>query len=225
MRNLMTNTRFMLLWSAGSIVSLFASTIVSIVLLVAGGFVATFLFGEQSSAASPIALLLFLSVFFSSIGLASGLVFGSVQKTMLRMHTREPWRGWLIASSIGGVLGIDIVAVLLVVQGGGYLLWMVMPPIETLFWFGFQVAVVFFGCLGLSQMFVLWKFVRGAWVWVLANIVAGVVLYSLVAFGLLSLATSPLIVILLLFFVAASPGIVTGFALVWLISSNWRGDY
>lgn len=225
MRNLMTNTRFMLLWSLGSIVALFASAIVGFVLFMIGGFTAIAIWGEGIAELSADVALIFLAILFSSIGLAIGLVFGGIQKAMLRMRTREPWRGWLIASAIGGILAVDILAVLLFTEGAGYLMWTVMPPSETLFWFGFQIAVIFFGCLGLSQIFILNRYVRGAWVWILANMVAGVVLFSLLAFGALSLAVTPLLAIALIFFIAATPGIVTGFSLVWLISTNWRQDY
>ena len=102
---------------------------------------------------------------------------------------------------------------------------MVVPPPETLFWFGFQIAVILFGCLGFCQAFVLNYYVRGAWVWILANIVAGVVFFSLLAFGALSWAATPFITILLIFLIGAAPGIVTGFSLVWLVSTGWRQDY
>lgn len=225
MQNLMSNMRFMLLWSLGSIVSLFSSAIVTFLLLTIAGFVAIAIWGEEITELSADSSLIFLAILFSSIGLVIGLIFGAIQKAILRMRTREPWRGWLIASAIGGVIAVDILAVLLFIQGAGYVMWMVMPPSETLFWFGFQIAVIFFACLALSQVFVLSHYVRGAWVWVLANIVAGVVLFSLLIFGALSMAVSPLITIILIFLVAASPGIVTGFSLVWLMSTNWRQGY
>ena len=225
MRNLMTNTRFILLWSFGSIVSLFGSAIVGVVLFMIGGFAAIAIWGEDISMLSPGVALMFLTILFSSIGLAIGLVFGGIQKAMLRMRTREPWRGWLIASAIGGIIGVDTLAVLLFTETAGYLTWTVLPPPETLFWFGFQSSVILFGCLGFCQVFVLNYYVRGAWVWILANIVAGVVFFSLLAFGALSWAATPLIAILLIFLIGAAPGIVTGFSLVWLVSTGWRQGY
>jgi hypothetical protein len=75
----------------------------------------------------------------------------------------------------------------------------------------------------LAKCFVLWRHVRGAWTWVLANLVAGLVLFSLIAAGAFTWATTPLLTIAVVVGLAVAPAIVTGFAMVWLINMNWRG--
>ena len=79
-----------------------------------------------------------------------------------------------------------------------------------------------FGVLALAQTVVLWQHVHGAWTWVLANLVGGIVMFSLIAAGAFTWALSPLWMILIVLGLAAAPAIVTGFAMVWLINMNWR---
>ncbi|MGJ3237089.1 MAG: hypothetical protein ACFE0Q_00130 [Anaerolineae bacterium] len=220
MRTLMSNFQFMLLWSLGSIVSLFGTTIITVIIVLIASLLT--LFNLNQLILSGTTALLILGVIATCIGLFSGLIYGNVQKTILRRHTREPWRGWLITSIVGHVVGFNLATALIFVQGIGYVTWAVLPSSETLMWFGFQVLVVIFGCVGISQMIALQQYVIGAWAWILANIVAGVVLFSLLAFGIFSWALTAPLVILSLFLVGASPGIVTGFAMVWLVASNWR---
>ncbi|MGB7339069.1 MAG: hypothetical protein WBC91_09280 [Phototrophicaceae bacterium] len=217
--------RFMLLWAFGSIASLFASAIVGFVLFIAGGLLIGTIWGSQTTAISSTTSLFILGLLFGIIGLAMGLIFGSIQKSILRGHTREPWRGWLISSSIGGSLGVIAIAAILTTQSMGYIMMSVMPPPDTLLWFAFQILIIFFGCLGLCQMIALRQYVHGAWVWILANLVAGIVFYALIAFGFISWAVTLWIAIGLGLFVAAAPGIVTGFVMVWLINANWRQNY
>lgn len=225
MRNLMTNFRFVILWSLGSVVAIIMALIAGFLILSLGGMTLTAIFGEEA-ALQPVAILwIFLIVLFSSIGLSAGLIIGWIQKSVLRMRTREPWRGWLIASAIGGAIGFNAVVFILAFQGYGYVMWMVMPSIETLLWFGFQGLVIFYGSLGICQAFALSHYVRGSWTWVMANIVAAIVLFSLLSVGIISSVATPLFSILLLLAVCGTPGIVTGFSMVWLMENNWKQGY
>lgn len=218
----MSNMQFTLFWILGTIVALFATGIVSTIILLIGSMTAVALWGEEVATTTPTAAFIFITLFLSIIGLAAGLIFGSIQKALLRSRTDDPWRGWVIASAVGGIIGVDVTATLLLLQASQYIIWLVMPPPETLFWVGLQLAVVPLGCLGFAQMFVLWRHVHGAWTWVLANIVAGIVLFSLLLVGAIGWAASPILTILVLLGVLGAPGIVTAFAMVWLINTNWR---
>lgn len=225
MRNIMTNMRFMLLWIPGTIVALFATAIVGLIVLMGGGIAVAFVWGKEVELAPPVISLLVILLIFSVVGFFLGLIFGSIQKSLLRSRTRDPWRGWTIASIIGGIIGVDVTILLIGGQMAQSFLFLTLPPTETLFWLGFQVSVIPLGCLALAQMVVLWQHVRGAWTWVLANITAGIVLFSLIAFGAVSWAVTPFMSILAVAAIMAAPGIVTGFAMLWLINLNWRRDF
>lgn len=222
MRNFMSHTRFMLLWGLGSIASLFSAIIVGVLLFLTLGFFITAYLGDGIANLTTPLTIGIVSMWFGSIGLSMGLVFGSIQKAILRMHTRAPWRGWLLSSAIGGLVGAVATVLILASQIIGHFLMQVIPAPDTLLLWGFQFILIFFGSLGLCQTFALRQYSQGAWVWIIANLVAGVVLYCLIAFGALSLVATPPLAILVGFLIASAPGIVTGFALVWLMNSNWR---
>ncbi|MEM9951698.1 MAG: hypothetical protein AAF846_08870 [Chloroflexota bacterium] len=222
MRNFMSNTRFMLLWGLGSIASLFSAIVVGFLLFVVIGLIVSAIMGEGLANLTPVFAMLIVGIWFGGVGMVMGWTVGGIQKAILRMHTREPWRGWLVSSAIGGFVGVIGTFAILASQIAGHFLMQVLPTPDTILWWFFQFILIFFGSLGLCQMFALRQYSRGAWVWILANLVAGVVLYSLVAFGWLSFITTPPLAIVAGFLVAAAPGIVTGFVLVWLMNSNWR---
>jgi len=222
MRDFMSNMRFMMLWILGMLVALFAAGVVSTIILLLGSVTAVAIWGEEVATANPASAFLFIVIFLSTIGLMAGWIFGSIQKMLLRSRTNEPWRGWIFASIIGGIIGIDVTVTLLMLQASQYIIWLVIPPPETLFWVGLQVAIIPIGCLSLAQMVVLWRHVYGAWTWVLANIVAGLAIFSLIVAGAASWAVTPLWSLFLGIVIVGTPGIVTGFAMVWLIQTNWR---
>ena len=59
----------------------------------------------------------------------------------------------------------------------------------------------------------------------MANIVAAIVLFSLLSVGIITSVATPLFSILLLLAVCGTPGIVTGFSMVWLMENNWKQGY
>jgi hypothetical protein len=225
MRDAFNNFGFMLQWIAGAAFALFATIVSIIIIFVGGTMLLLFISQQQPENLSPTVAIVYSVVNYSLMGLAFGLIYGMVQKGLLRSKTDEPWRGWLIASAVGGVLGVDLTLLLIGGQVAQYLQWMTLPPPDALFWIGLQAATIPFGILALAQCLVLWKYVYGAWTWVLANLVAGLVLFSLIAAGVFTWATSPLWMVAIVIGLALAPAIVTGFAMVWLINMNWRSQY
>lgn len=223
MRDILSNFGFLLQWMMGAAFALFATLVSIVVIFLGGSFILMFLSHQHPENISPMNALIYSSVIYSLMGLTMGLIYGSVQKGLLRQKTHEPWRGWLIASAIGGLLGVDVTMLILAGQLVPYLHLMILPPPDALIWIGLQLATIPFGVLALAQCFVLWRHVRGAWTWVLANLVAGLVLFSLIAAGAFTWATTPLLTIAVVVGLAVAPAIVTGFAMVWLINMNWRG--
>lgn len=224
MRNVMSSFRFILLWIPATIFALVASLISFGTVLFGGSLVAMFIWG-QNDGVSGDGILIFMLILFSLMGLAMGLLYGNAQKALLRQKTDEPWRGWTIASVIGGIIGLDLTIMLVGRQVAEYLMWFVMPPPEMLFLLSIQITTIPFACIAFAQMFVLGRHVRGAWTWVLANIVGGLVLFSLLATGIFAMATTPLLSIAALLAIGAAPGIVTGFAMIWLLNFNWKHTY
>jgi hypothetical protein len=225
MRDAFNNFGFMLQWIAGAAFALFATIVSFIVIFFGGALILMLIFQQGPETVSPTVMIAYSIFSYSLMGLAFGLIYGTVQKGLLRSKTDEPWRGWLLASAVGGVLGVDITLMIIATQIAQYLQWMVLPPPDALFWIGLQAATIPFGILALAQCIVLWKYVYGAWTWVLANLVAGLVLFSLIAAGVLTWATSPLWMVAIVIGLALAPAIVTGFAMVWLINMNWRSQY
>jgi hypothetical protein len=224
MQKVMSSFRFILLWIPATIFALIASLISFATILFGGSIVAIYIWGQEE-VISGNGILIFMLVLYSMMGVAMGLLYGSLQKALLRQKTDEPWRGWTTASVIGGIFGINLTIILVGRQVAEYLLWFVMPPPEMLFLLGIQVTTIPFACISFAQMFILGQHVRGAWTWVLANIVAGLVLFSLIAAGIFSIGTSPLLSIAALLALSAAPSIVTGFAMIFLLNFNWKHDY
>jgi hypothetical protein len=225
MRNAFNNVSFMVQWMAGGAFALFATLISFIVIFVGGSFLLMMISHQRPESLNPMFAFVYSFASYSIMGLALGLIYGGMQKGLLRWKTDEPWRGWTIASAIGGVVGVDITFMLIGGQIAQYLRWMTLPPPDALIWIGLQAATIPFGVLALAQCFVLMNYVRGAWVWVLANLVSGIVLFGLIAAGALSWATSPLWMVGVILGLSLAPAIVTGFTMVWLLNMNWRGNY
>lgn len=222
MHSFMSNTRFILLWILAMVVALFATAITGIVLMFGGSLAIAYMSTHQAVLSRLPAPTLITLIVFSVWGLWVGIIFGSIQKNLLRALTHAPWRGWLLASIGGMISGMLVLALLISGQATHMVMTLTLPNVNSLFWFGLQIAVIPLGCLGLVQSIVLGQYVRGAWTWTLANIVAGLVALSLILFGAFSWAVTPLMIIAVLLGVSAAPGIVTGFTLLWLLNFNRR---
>ena len=224
MRQLLTSTRFIIFWIIGSVMSFCASLIGAVVILTVSAFIATMFYATQNREPNMMEVFIWGGIVYSLIGLVFGLVLGAMQKMLLRQRTEESWSGWLLTSALGGIVGIDLLVLLLAYQLGTAVNGMTMPPKEVIWLIGAQVFIIPMDCIGLMQMFVLWRYVRGAWTWVLANIVSGLVVFGLMGAGFISSGIFLFSLLALLAVLAASP-IVTGFAMLWLIHFNWKYDY
>lgn len=223
MRDAWTNTRFMALWVAGSVLVLIVVSIIAALLLLLFGFLATVIWINQERLPGLIDGLLFAVTLCSLIGVWWGLLAGNLQKWLLRQQSGESFHGWALATVIGAVLGVTIMAF---VVGAQVLPKIGSPAISnaTIIFLTMQIMVIPLAIMSIAQLPILWRYVRGAWTWVLAHVVAGVVLVSLFLAGTSSGATgvgTPAAAFLLLVMLAA-PGIVTGFAMVWLLVNNGR---
>lgn len=224
MRNLLTGTRFMALWIAGSIIVVMVMAIVSVLLLLLFSAIATAIWANQQRAPGLVDGLVFTLVLCSLIGGWFGVSAGNLQKFLLRQKSGESFHGWVWASIAGAVLGINAMVFIVGAQ--------LLPEIGSsmtirnakLIFLMMQVAIIPLAIMSIAQLPILWRYVRGAWTWVLANVVAGIVLISLLLAGSSSITSgwgTPAGVFLLLAMIA-SPGIVTGFAAVWLLVNNSR---
>jgi hypothetical protein len=225
MRGFFSNFSFMLQWILAAVFALFASLVAFVVIFLGGSFVLMLITHQHPENISPMTAMIYSFVVYSIMGIVFGLIYGSVQKSLLRQKTDEPWRGWLIASMVGGTIGLDITMLLVAGQLIPYLQSLLLPPPDMLVWIGLIVSTIPFAVLALAQTVVLWRHVHGAWTWVLANLVGGIVMFGLIAAGAFSWAVGPLWTMLLMLGLAAAPAVVTGFAMVWLINFNWRSEY
>ena len=221
MRGVFSNLRFMLMWVVGGVFALYSSLLAAIIIFIGGGVLAFVIWSGYDQLPDTPSVIIYSFAVYSLIGLAFGLIIGSIQKPLLRQKTDEFWQGWRIASIIGGILGVDILAALLVQQTGFFFNIRTLPPAELLWVMALQVLVIPLALLSFCQMFVLARYVRGAWTWVLAHVVAGIVLFSLLMTGIVASSGAFLLGLLLLLAVSTAPMIVTGFAMIWLLNVNW----
>lgn len=222
MRNVLTSMRFMLLWILGSVIALYGTALLSIIVLFVSSLVAAFIFMMTQQELTLIVAMVFTAVVYSIIGLIVGLIIGNMQKTLLRQKTDEFWQGWVTASIFGGIIGLNITGFTVGKQVMTMITSLTIPPQETIFILGLQLLVIPLTILGICQTFILMRYVHGAWVWVLANVVGGIVVFSLgiaTATGVMIAPFSIIVIILALSFV---PGIISGFAMVWLLLFNWK---
>lgn len=222
MRNVLTSMRFMIFWILGSVIALYGILVLAIIVLFASSLLAAFIFMMTQQELTLIGVIIFTMMVYSLIGLIMGLIIGSVQKSLLQQKTDKLWQGWVIASAFGGFIGLNITGFTVGQQIMKIITSLTLPPQETILILGLQLLVIPLAILGICQVSILMRYVHGAWVWVLANVVGGVIVFSLgvaTATGIVIMPFSALITVLAL---SVAPGITTGFAMVWLIHFNWK---
>lgn len=224
MRQLLTSVRFIFLWIIGNVFSLYASLIGAVVIFTVSAFIAAMFYATQNREPNMTEMLIWGGVVYSIIGAVFGTFIGTTQKALLRQKTDESWSGWMWTSIVGGIIGVDVLMLLLAQQLGTAINGMTVPSQEVLWLIGAQIFIIPVACVGFMQMFVLWRYVHGAWTWLLANVVSGLVVFALLGAGLISTGVFLFSLLALLAVTAAAP-IVTGFAMLWLINFNWKYDY
>ncbi len=222
MRTLLTGTRFALLWVLGTIFALLGAAIVAALLALGGMLLSALIVGRSGGEPNTTTILIILLTLLVLLGSSFGLFFGAVQKSLLRQMTGDPWRGWLLASLLGGIIGVLLTFFLIAYQ---IEMLLTLPPLEIVQAIGLQLFVVPFACLGLAQWPVVAQEVYNSWLWALANIVAGLVMYGLIAGGLFAGAATFLIGLGLLLLLAAAPGVVTGFTMLSLLLFQRKTSY
>jgi hypothetical protein len=190
---------------------------VTVVVSIALGF----FFVSNSNPANP-AMQGIVVVGFTSIGVILGLVWGSLQKLVMSQKYQMEFRWWRRLTTLGGGVGMALSAVALSVPIKLALLNMRLPDYRIFLFYGILPILIPLVCIGIAQFFVLNRYVHGAWAWILANIVGGLVMYAL----LFALVTSGIAVLIVpVLFALASPAIVTGFAILFLFHFNPRGTF
>lgn len=224
MRDMMTSMRFMMLWVMGGAFALLTVLIVAVLLTLLFSSIATVIWAKREMSPTFPEVLLLLVALLSLIGAWMGTIISSLQKALMRQKSGEGYRGWVFVSIIGAIIGVNAAVFVLSLQAAPYINNLQMPPRPILFALATQMVVIPLAMMSFAQMFVLNESVRGAWTWVLANMVAGLVFVTLVLSGITfgvnttMVGVSAVGLLLTLF----APGIVTGFAMLWLIVNNRR---
>jgi hypothetical protein len=222
MRNMLTSMRFMLFWVLGSVIALYGIVILSLIILFASSLIAAFLFMTTHEELTSTGALIFTIIVYSIIGLVAGLIVGSVQKSLLQQKTDEAWNGWMSATAIGSVVGLNITGFIVGRQIMALIASLTIPPKGILLMLGLQLLLIPLAFIGIFQSGILMRYVNGAWAWVLANVVGGIVFVSLAVATVTGAIVAPFSVIITVLMLSAAPGIVTGFAILWLINFNWK---
>jgi hypothetical protein len=214
--------RFMLFWILGSVIALYGTIVLAVIVIFMSSLVAAFIFMMTQQELTVIGAMIFTISVYSLIGLLMGLIIGSVQKSLLCQKTDVSWQGWMIASALGGVIGLNITGFTVGRQIMTLVATLTIPPKEAIIILGLQLLVIPLATLGICQASILWRYVNGAWAWVLANVVGGVVVFSLGIATASGAVVAPFSVLVTVLALSAAPGIVTGFAMLWLIHFNWK---
>jgi hypothetical protein len=222
MRNVLTSMRFMMFWILGSVLALYGTVVLTIIILFASSLVAAFIFMITQQELTVFAAVLFTAVVWSIIGLLLGLIIGSVQKSLLQQKTEESWQGWIIASALGGIIGLNITGFTVGRQIMTLIATLTIPPKEAILLLGLQLLLIPLATIGICQASILMRYVNGAWAWVLANVVGGIVVVSLGVATATGAIVAPFSVLIIVLALSAAPGIVTGFAMLWLLNFNWK---
>lgn len=217
MQDLMTSTRFLLLWVMSGIAAclstLFFAVSISCGLLVMVAIAASILQRDVGNNT----MLLLLVADLALIGSISGFIVGNLQKGILQQKSRESFDGWLIVSTIGGAVGAVVTFFILSSQIAPFLIEQRIPTPDQITVYMMELMVIPAGVMGVAQAMVLVRYVKGAWAWVLANMVGGVVFVTLLLSGWFMASGSPIIGLVILLGISATPAIVSGFAMLWLL--------
>jgi hypothetical protein len=214
----LTSVRFMLLWVLGSLAGLLVTAVGTLIVTVIVSIALGFFYLSNSNPASP-AMQGIVMVGFTCIGALLGLVWGSLQKFVTCQKYQVQFRWWRRLSTLGGGIGMGLSAIALSVPIKMMLLNMRLPDYRIFLFYGILPILIPLMCIGIAQFFVLNRYVHGAWAWILANVVGGLVVYALL-FGLVTSGIAVLVIPVL--FALAAPAIVTGFAMLFLFQFNAR---
>jgi len=156
---------------------------------------------------------------FLWFGLVSGYTIGDWQTRLIHEHLHWHLPGWGRFSAAGGVLGMGF----LLLVGSFLKQW--LPEYTYL-----TMMPLYIAGLSTMQWFILRKTSHEAWLWVLGNIVAGIVFSGLLFFNQ-PVPFSPFSRVLTLglwIIAAGAQGFITGIVLLWLydrpVSEQSRAD-
>jgi len=217
----MTGIRFMLLWVVSGVVSIAVTLLAGFFALIVLSIALGFFYITGSNTASPVMQGLVMLV-CGIVGAVMGFASGSLQKGVMTQKYGAEFRWWRSLSTLSGCIGLMLTTLALSVPIKKMLVTMTLPDPRILLFYGVLPIVIPLLCMGIAQWFVLNRYVYGAWAWILANVVAGLVMYSLLA-ALFTTATAILLFPVVL--AVAAPWIVTGFAMLWLFQFSVRGTW
>lgn len=225
MYHVLTSLRFMILWMIGLCASAVGAILgITVLLPVLLRVMTSLPFMPVSGTAQTV---VWMALFALISGIPLGLLIGSVQKGLMRQKFHAEFRWWLFVSVLGAIFGVvisEFVSLSMADHLGAYLQELrnfnnVRPPdIRAL---AIYVVLLYsppIVMMSLLQTLVLRLYTRASWLWVLAHIVSAIVfstlLYTLILTGGLFIFVGWLGLIVLVL----SPGIITGFTMLFLLT-------
>lgn len=203
----MSTVRFYILWSLTGLFMTVSVSLVSMISLLAVTFLPTRVYLVWKI--TPFDLGLFVMTIFVSI--ISSWMIGGFQQKLLRSLTDDVWIGWVKASILGGILGGIVGYFLMAGVYQMYHFFLDEPPIMLMI-SGLGFSILGSAC---AQATLLRRDVEQSWLWVVAHIVATVVVMAIFNAPLSNFMISFLII-------GFAPGMITGFVMVWLLRFNRR---
>lgn len=225
MNRLVTSTRFLISWISLTVVGLITVLLGSLAVIIGFLFVSRILINVVG-----LSDLLLRGLYVAVIILMAvviGGIIGGLQRGALRRKFPVYFTGWVRSSIVGSAGGLLIGSLIflfsldhirinnietLTLPDQRFALFMILAPVI--------LPVV---GMGIGQSFVLGRYVRAAWLWALAYIVSILAFMVLMGAGFLAIGTAILPIIYWVFALIA-PGIITGFAVLFLMLASGHGD-
>jgi len=174
------------------------------------------IFGPILGTLSEIWLLLLVLIAVPISGAIVGLVVGRIQRWLLRNKLYWAADRWTIFSMLGGAVGA------LMVFGWAFIDdWLALTSDNEIF-FTLLAMAIFIVSMSFFQMFTLNDAVKKAWVWVVANIIGGIVFVGVIHnnqttyYEYYSFKNSVLIPLLAAF----AHAIITGYLMLFLFEKH-----
>ena len=211
MRNWLGYGQFVFLWVGLHLGTLILATVSLLVLFVVLG-----IFGLMAQAfALPIVIIVLMLW-----GAVVGLLLANGQRYLLGRIWRVIHPAWFVVTAVGSGLGVLLTSLALITPLGYFLQTMSLPDTAVIWAYGALVFMLLPVAVGTSQLLVVVRYVRGAWLWVLAHAVGGLAMYAL--FGSALRSTNIWEISWMVFASMVALPIVTGFTSIWLWQFNRR---
>jgi len=217
MHGVFSFTSFLVLWIFGSLASVFSTLFISGLIAVVAGIILWGIF-----AVSPIIGSLIMVM---TIGVFFGFITGVIQRELIYHTWRARLTGWRILSVIGGAIGYVLASIAVGAPLHHFITNLTIPDEKTAIFIIAMPVLIPVAIMSTLQAIALFRYVRYAWLWIVANVVGILAMVPL----LYHVVQHPVSVMSIGFIILAfcTPAIVTGVTIIalfqWQAKDYYRG--